>query len=145
MPLEDEILLRAGTFEAVFEPSRGYLREVRIRGKVVVRNVYVHVRAPEWETIVPVVTMLDRRIGSNHFELTWKGVHRKGEVDFEWVGTLVGNPGGIFYKCAGEALRSFKTNRTSLCVLLPREFQGQIASRSTTRTVQRHRFRCPRR
>ncbi|HLK13732.1 MAG TPA: hypothetical protein VKT78_02920, partial [Fimbriimonadaceae bacterium] len=127
-PLEAEIVLRAGPFEAIFEPTRAYLRRVRIHGVESVRVVYLHARAPDWSTVVPAVSNLESSIGQDRFELTWTGLHRKGEINFEWKGTLTGTAEGITYRCEGVALSEFKTNRTGMCALIPREFQGLPAT-----------------
>ena len=126
-PLDEEVVLRAGPFEAIFEPARAYLRRVRINGVELVRNVYLHARGADWETVLPTVSNIESKIWADHFELTWHAVHRHSGIDFEWMGTLTGSPSGIYYRCDGLAVHEFKTNRTGLCVLIPREFRGQTA------------------
>lgn len=126
-PLEDEILLTAGRFEAIFEPTRAYLRRVRIDGVEVVRLVYLHARAEDWSTVVPAVSDLKVKVGTDHFALTWIGRHRAGEINFEWLGSLTGSPNAITYRCEGQALSDFKTRRTGMCALLPNDSQGRPA------------------
>lgn len=123
-PLGEEIHLRAGEFEAVFEPAHAYFRRVRRKGIEIVRNCYLHVRGPDWSTVLPSVRMVTHEVGENHFLLEWTAEHVKGEIDFEWRGTLTGSPSGLVYRCDCRARKRFSTNRTGLCVLIPAEFAG---------------------
>jgi hypothetical protein len=126
-PLDEEIHLKAGPFELVFEPARAYMRRVRLNGVDVVRNTYLHARGADWSTVLPTVTMKSVKTSASGFELEWTATHIQGEIDFAWTGRLTGSPSSVTYHCDCEARRRFATNRTGICVLIPMEYAGTDA------------------
>jgi hypothetical protein len=123
--------LRAGGVEALLDGID--LRYVG-RGDVeAVRRIYVAVRDHNWNTLPGVVSDLSVRDTDGGFEVSFSCRHARGDVDFAWDGSIVGEPdGSITYRMDGRANAEFDYNRIGFCVLHP--FRESIGARYEGRT-----------
>ena len=56
------------------------------------------------------------------FRITFRALHRRGRVAFDWDGRVEGGPDGrIVFRMAGTAGSTFRRNRIGFCVLHPAE------------------------
>lgn len=124
-------LLRAGAVEALLDGVD--LRYVRTAGVEAVRRVYLAVRDPNWNTIAGRVSDLEVDESDDGFRVTFTCRHRRGELDFAWEGSIVGEPDGtIAYRLDGRAEGDFDYNRIGFCVLHPAEESRGAAYRAVT-------------
>jgi len=118
-PPSTPLLLRAGPLSALFEPDLGFLRYLRYGNREVVRGIYGAVRDEQWGTIDPHVSELIVEQAPGSFHVRFTVDCRAGDIDFRWSGEITGNPAMLRFSLTGAAGRSFRTNRTGLCLLHP--------------------------
>jgi len=122
--------LTAGPLQAVF--YRGDLRYVAVRWQdnEVLRRVYVAVRDTSWGTVEPSLANLsvEQCDDGSGFRIEYDAEHRRGEIDFAWHATIVGecrrlddgqSELELRFEMDGTARSPFWTNRTGLCVHHP--------------------------
>jgi hypothetical protein len=124
-PLPEPVPLRAGPLTMIFEA--GDLRRICLGDREIVRRIYVAVRDLNWDTVPAVLSDLSIDRGRDSFSITFQAQHRRGELDFAWVGTIRGDSSGtLTYAMEGVARTTFLRNRLGLCVHHPiRECAGQ--------------------
>ena len=117
--------LRAGSIEAIF--GEGDLRHIRYRGSEIVQRIYVAVRDRNWSTPAGRLENLDIQAGEREFRIVFDSIHKEGDVDFRWRGTIAGTAsGGISFAMDGKAHSTFLRNRIGFCVHHPlRECSGK--------------------
>ncbi|PYM81230.1 MAG: hypothetical protein DME09_17185 [Candidatus Rokuibacteriota bacterium] len=115
--------LQAGPLSLDYET--GALRRIRLGDREVLRQVYVAVRDPDWDTIEPVISDLRIDAGGDRFELTFTARHVRDTIDYTWRGRVTGDAqGAIRFSMDGIANRTFKKNRIGFCVLHPPQCAG---------------------
>ena len=114
-------MLRAGPITLTFEDTTGWVRQVRLREREVIRAIYGAVRDANWGTVTPRLSnLVVEETGPDAFCLTFDAECRQGDVDFAWRGTLTGAAdGALIYAFDGKARAAFSRNRIGLCVLHP--------------------------
>ncbi len=119
--------LSCGPLALYFDPVAAALRNIRIGGVEVVRNIYVAVRDYNWGTIAPQIEALKVEVDEDGFTLTFTARCQESEIDFAWRGTIAGRANGtIRFTMEGEARSTFRRNRIGFCVLHPiRECAGK--------------------
>lgn len=137
-------MLRAGPLTLTFEDITGWVRQVRLREREVIRAIYGAVRGAAWETITPCLSnLVVEEAGPDAFRLTFDAECRQGNVDFVWRGTLTSAADGtLVYAFDGEARSAFSRNRIGLCVLHPdRECAGRpIVIEHTDGSIEKSAF-----
>lgn len=114
------IELRAGPLTLLFEPQTAFLRHIRLGDHEVVRAIYAAIRDHNWATILPQVTIRERDIKADSFQLTFDCDCHRGGVDYFWKGTVTGDATGrIRFTFDGESRSDFQRNRIGICVLHP--------------------------
>ena len=125
--------LEAGDMTALLDGTD--LRYVGARGVEAVRRIYVAVRDHNWNTIPGVVSDLRIHRRPGGFEVGFSSRHVRGELDFAWEGSIVGEPdGSITYRMDGAAGSEFDYNRIGFCVLHP--YRESIDARYEGRTPE---------
>ena len=93
---------------------------MRLGDREVVRQVYVAVRDVAWDTVPAAISDLKVESGPNSFEVTFRADHRSADVDFSWLGWVIGDTDGtITYEIDGAANAAFTRNRIGICLLHP--------------------------
>ena len=116
------LTLSAGPLEMSFDPETGWIRRIRFGRREVVRALFGAVRDQNWNTIVPSISLLDKKIASDHFQITFKAICQSHAIHFEWIGILTGEKdGSVRYDFEGIAQSHFSKNRIGLCLLHPIE------------------------
>jgi len=130
-PLE-ALTLRAGPLTALFDPASGFLRQIRLGQREVLRGIYAAVRDQNWNTIPAKITGCKIEEKPGGFLILFQCAHQRGDISFEWAGSIVGGGDGqIDYTFDGEAKATFLKNRIGLCVLHPiRECAGARATQT---------------
>ncbi|HWR50736.1 MAG TPA: hypothetical protein VN428_06495 [Bryobacteraceae bacterium] len=123
-PLPEKVEVRAGPFTAVF--TEGDLRWITFRSghveREAVRRIYVSVRDRNWGTVTPVLRDVEIECGAEELTITYLAVHKRGDIHFEWRGSITGEKDGtILFEMDGEAKSTFLRNRIGFCVLHPTE------------------------
>ncbi len=117
-PQPNQMVLRAGPLALVYE--NGDLRYITLRGREVLRRVYVAVRDRNWGTVPLVLSNEQIEAREDGFHISYEARHQQGEIDFIWRGTITGAPDGtITFAMDGEARTTFLRNRIGFCVLHP--------------------------
>jgi len=117
------VMLQAGLLSLQFEA--GTLRYIRLGEREVIRQIYMALRDPSWDTIVPVLSDLQINARTDNFEVTFTASHKRGEIDFSWRGHITGDPQGtVRFLMDGVAHRTFQRARIGFCVLHPMECAG---------------------
>jgi len=120
-PPSTAIALRAGPLELLFEPKSGWVRQVRLENREVVRAIYGAIRDRNWTTVLPVVkdlAFLQKETGG--FEIRFTATCRQKGIHFVWRGRITGDSSGkIRFEFHGEAHSNFLRNRIGLCLLYP--------------------------
>jgi D-apionolactonase len=103
------------------------LRYVRVGNVEIARRVYAAVRDPEWATIEPELGEVVVEQGGDRFRVRFEAIHTTSEIDFEWRGTITGEPDGtLVYDFDGRAGRDMQYARMGICVHHPlRETVGR--------------------
>jgi hypothetical protein len=119
-PLVRPLELRAGPLTMRFEPATAFLRHLRLGDHEVLRAIYAAVRDRDWATISPQVTLREQEIQRDSFRLCFDALCRRGDIDFAWQGTIVGEASGrIQFTFNGVAQSDFLRNRIGFCILHP--------------------------
>lgn len=123
-PLPDRKELRAGPLSLSFEA--GDLRYIRLGNREILRRVYVAIRDRNWNTLPSALSNLRIEPINDSFHITFNVENRRGEIDFFWKGTIIGDAQGtITFIMDGQARSTFLRNRAGICVLHPmRECAG---------------------
>jgi hypothetical protein len=103
------------------------LRYVRFGDVEIARRIYAAVRDPTWGTIEPTLGEVEVEQRDDGFRVVFEASHTTAEIDFEWRGTITGEPdGSLVYDFDGRARRDMQYARIGLCVHHPlRETAGQ--------------------
>jgi len=125
-PPAEQITLRAGPLETVFEPDAAWLRYIRLGDREVVRAIYVAVRDKLWQTALPQISDLQIKNAGGGFQVSFTATCLLDEIDFVWRGAILGQADGtIRYTMEGQARSTFLRNRIGFCVLHPTACAGQ--------------------
>ncbi len=119
--------LRAGALTAVYEAGMlRYIRLVDARGECeILCGIYAAVRDHNWSTIPAQLRDVRIESGLDWFDVTFTSDHQQGDIHFVWQGSIHGSADGVIrFSFDGEALTSFRTNRTGFCVLHPMSLAG---------------------
>lgn len=124
------VVLKAGLVELIFEPENGWVRQIRVGNREVVRAIYGAVRDRNWGTVRPVIRdLVIREAGAEGFEIRFTAKCHEREVHLVWNGLIQGDKEGVRFQFEGKACSEFLRNRIGLCVLLPLEgCAGQACS-----------------
>jgi len=123
LPPPRRTALRAGPLFLEYET--GALRRIRLGDREVLRQVYVAVRDPVWDTIEPVISDFRVEGGGDGFEITFTARHLRDTIDYTWRGRITGEArGAIRFSMDGIANRTFQKNRIGFCVLHPPQCAG---------------------
>lgn len=116
----DQTELRAGPLTALLED--GDLRYIRLRGREIVRRIYVAIRDVNWNTIPAERSGMRVEQGDDRFRVTYASRHRKMEIAYSWHALIEGSPDGtLSFSMDGTAESEFNYGRIGLCVLHPEE------------------------
>ncbi|MBI3468689.1 MAG: hypothetical protein HY000_37275 [Planctomycetes bacterium] len=125
-PPAEQITLRAGPLEAIFEPEAAWLRYIRLGEHEMVRAIYVAVRDRLWLTALPRLSDLKIEQPDGGFRVSFTATCLLDDIDFVWQGSIVGQADGtIRYAMDGQARSTFVRNRIGFCVLHPMDCAGQ--------------------
>jgi|GEM_PF-4197600 len=116
------ITIECGGISCQFEPETGFVRYIRYGREELIRAIYAVVRDENWGTLrheMVSVEQFDRSIRWTH--RCWNGA----EAWLEFDGSLSWSETGVTYQVVGRPLREFRTARTGVCLLHPREHQGR--------------------
>lgn len=124
VPLPDLRPLRAGPVSLLLDGID--LRYLRVGDTELVRRVYTAVRDVDWDTVPCEISgfRVDER--DSGFEVEFDARHARGEIDFEWHGSITGDESGrVEYLFDGRARGVCPYNRIGICVHHPwRETKG---------------------
>jgi len=107
------------------DDDTGMVRTIRFQGHEVLRGIYPAVRDERWRTLIPVMNRpkLDSSDAGVHLHLV--GQIRSEEVEICWKADITAKRDGtLIYRWQGRPVRSFRTNRTGICVLHPASAAG---------------------
>lgn len=111
---------------AFFDPATLALRRISFGEVELVRGIYVALRNQNWATIPGAVSQLRLEKHSDGFDLTFHVHHQAGDIDFEWVGTILANGTTVSFEMDGRSRSKFRKNRLGFCALHPiRECSGR--------------------
>ena len=123
-PLPELRPLRAGPVSLLLDGID--LRYLRVGDTELVRRVYTAVRDVDWDTVPCEISgfRVDER--TSGFEVEFDARHVRGDIDFEWHGTISGDESGrVEYLFDGRARGVCPYNRIGICVHHPwRETKG---------------------
>ena len=98
------------------------LWRVRIRGREVVRRLYVAVREPDWGTVPPTIDAVSVQESHEGFVVRATVLHERGAIAFRYtVEAEARSDGTLRYALDGAALREFSAGRIGICVHHPPE------------------------
>ena len=98
------------------------LWRVRIRGREVVRRLYVAVREPDWKTVPPTIDEISVHESHEGFVIRATVLHERGAIAFRYTVEAEGRSDGTLrYAMDGAALREFSAGRIGICVHHPPE------------------------
>ncbi|MBI5667437.1 MAG: hypothetical protein HZC41_05465 [Chloroflexi bacterium] len=135
-PPPESLSLCAGPLTLTYEA--GSLRYIRLGSREVLHQIYAAVRDHNWGTVPGQLhdVQMDRQPDS--FHIRYRSEHRRGAVQFDWIGDITGAADGtITFRMDGAALSTFKRNRIGFCVLHPMDCAGQPC---TIETVSGDRY-----
>lgn len=118
------VTLRCGPLQMHYRD--GKLRSIRAGKALILNEIYAAVRDQNWDTISG--ALVDEQIeqGTDHFRVSFRSEHQRGEIDFAWQGLITGSADGVLtFHFRGEARSTFKRNRIGFCVLHPLNAAGQ--------------------
>jgi hypothetical protein len=117
-PLRESRELKAGPLTVLYED--GGLRYVRWGPREILRRIYVAVRDRNWGTVPSTVSDFRLQTGADTFDLTFTAECRRGDIQFDWKGSIHGDAKGtIVFSMEGEAKSTFLRNRIGFCILHP--------------------------
>lgn len=98
------------------------LWRVRIRGREVVRRLYVAIREPDWGTVPPAIDEVSVHESDEGFAIRATVLHERGAIAFRYTVEAVGRSDGTLrYEMDGAALGEFAAGRIGICVHHPPE------------------------
>ena len=116
-------ILRAGSLTAEFDA--GNLRHIRVGGVEVIRAVSFIVRDRNWGTYNPVISDLKTEETEDGFTVRYEAVAGDDSQSFRYRAEIDGKrDGSLVFRCKGEAVTDFLTNRTGFVVLHPAGVAG---------------------
>src|SRR4051794_16225393 len=116
-------ILRAGSLTAEFDA--GNLRHIRVGGVEVIRAVSFIVRDRNWGTYNPAISDLKTEETEDGFSVRYEAVAGDDRQSFRYRAEIDGNRDGrLVFRCEGEAVTDFLTNRTGFVVLHPAGVAG---------------------
>ncbi len=116
VPLPEPIMLRAGPLALTF--VGGEIRDIRMGSREVLRRIYVAVRDRNWRRVPAFIQIVRKTIGPESFDLQFAVENKQDEIDFHWIGSIVGESSGtISFTMEGAARSTFWKNRIGFCVL----------------------------
>ncbi len=119
----NRIKLQWGEVTAEFEMGNGWLRNICLGERLLIRSIYCAARGADWSTKPFEVEVTHQSQASGECEINWVLHYR--ELSFTWEASLKGNPDGSFViKGKGTAAKAFETRRTGFCLLHPCEQKG---------------------
>ena len=125
LPPCENIHLQAGPLNMLFNPEDGFLRQIRLGGSEVLNGIYAAVRNQNWDTVPPKISALSVQQTAGTFEVAFVASCMQDDAHYEWLGRITGDAAGnINYTFEGQALSSFKKNRTGFCILHPMLLAG---------------------
>jgi hypothetical protein len=108
--------LRAGPLDVIFE--NGGLRFIRLGDHEVINRIYVAARDKNWDTVPSVLSNLKQEVGEDSFRVSYDVECKLREIDFAWIGSIIGDSTGtITFSMNGSARSTFLKNRIGFCVL----------------------------
>lgn len=117
--MEGHHIFRSGDLSVEFE--NGNLRYLTIGNTEILQMVYCAVRDADWCTIATQVKNLQINRSKNAFSIKYQSVCQKGDIDFRWECSIIGNNNNITFDINGKAHTTFLANRIGFCVLHPIE------------------------
>lgn len=126
--------LRAGPLTMLYDATSGFVRQIKLGEREVLRGIYAAVRDRNWGTVPATIREIARQVEPQSFRVEFVSGHRQGDIHFVWHGTLCGAADGTLrYEFDGEAKSTFLRNRIGFCVLHPiRECAGARARQTRT-------------
>ena len=116
-------ILRAGSLSAEFDA--GNLRHIRVGGVEVIRAVSFIVRDRNWGTYNPVISGLTTEETADGFTVRYEATTGDDSQSFRYRAVIEGSADGhLTFRCEGEAVTDFLTNRTGFVVLHPAGVAG---------------------
>ncbi|MEQ1825803.1 MAG: hypothetical protein ABL921_07640 [Pirellula sp.] len=114
----EPISLRAGPVTLIFDAENVFTRYIRVGSHEILRGINAPIRDQNWSTVAPKLSNLNVVNGGDNFRVTFDARCAKGDVDFRWHGSIVGNAKGVIeFTFDGEANSTFKRNRIGFCIL----------------------------
>jgi D-apionolactonase len=126
--------LRAGPIRLLYDPASGFIRQLCLGDREILRGIYAALRDQNWGTVPGVLRELRSKIGQDFFEIEFEVTHCRDEILFVWRGSVRGDADGtVRYDLDGEARSNFLRNRIGFCILHPiRECAGANARQTRT-------------
>ena len=123
-PLQELRPLRAGPVTLLLDGID--LRYLRVGDTELVRRVYTAVRDVDWDTVPSELSNYVVDESDSGFSVEFDARHARGDIDFEWHGTITGDASGrVEYLFDGRARSVCPYNRIGICVHHPwRETKG---------------------
>jgi hypothetical protein len=119
-PLPERRHLRAGPLTVVYED--GDIRYVKFGTREILRRVYVAVRDPNWDTVLPRLSNVVIESTADTFRISYDVENIAAGIDYFWRGAITGGADGtITFSMDGEARSTFRRNRIGFCILHPIE------------------------
>jgi D-apionolactonase len=128
------IPLRAGPLTMLYDTTSGFVRQIKLGEREILRGIYAAVRDRNWGTVPVTIREIARQVENQSFRVEFVSEHRQGDIHLVWCGTLRGAADGTLrYEFDGEAKTTFLRNRIGFCVLHPiRECAGVRARQTRT-------------
>jgi hypothetical protein len=121
--------------------SSGSVRDVRVNGDEVIRQVYFALRDRNWNTISGVISEEKVEVLQHGFLVKFVSTHESGPIKFAWKGEIRGDrEGRVTFTLDGKALTTFQRNRIGFCVLHPMEIAGTRCRVTHTDGTIEHSF-----
>jgi D-apionolactonase len=116
--------IRAGPLSAVLQD--GVVRYVKFGETEIVRRLYMALRDQNWNTIPTTYSNWNYNIKANSFRISFTAENKKGDINYRWEGSIVGDgTGQLTFAMRGQVLSGFKKRIIGLCALFPiREYAG---------------------
>lgn len=122
MSQERPIRLHAGPWSVEFERWSGWIRCIRLGGVEVVRAIYAVARGEDWATYSQRVTTSHVSQEDGKFAATWTS--ELDDLGFSWEGSVSSDGTSLQIEVVGLPVQDFRSRRTGMCLLHPREIAG---------------------
>lgn len=109
----ESIVVRDGDCYCEVEPTTGFVRNLCAHGEQILQAVYCAVRDERWGTFSPIIT----EFHPTHNGCVWN-THAEG-APFAWRTEVAVTRDSFRVTIDGEAVETFRTSRTGLCLLHP--------------------------